>query len=322
MGFTTQRGPTPTTSAGGSGAVPESRERGHPEAARGLPRLRHRDLAARGHNVQVFTALYATRGQRWTGAGSGGAAAGCSRTPRAALELLRRRRSFDVVIDIQKRTGLGPAVLAGPPCSTWCTTSTMAPRSRSAASAFELVGWSPARAASVPVGLARSSCRTRRSSTHQPRWTATTSMWYRGRDPLVGSESVHRPGRDRASSCWAVSCRTVERDLGVTVLRRRRAPVLSVMATAIAAAPSWRATPPPSARRRRCGSWASSTRTSTACWPHRGSTSCGREGGGRRGASPSGRRSGHHRVDHRRTTGLLSRGRSRETMSELLTEPG
>ncbi len=81
------------------------RDRGHPEAggAEAFLDFVSRDLAARGHDVQVFTALY-------PGARPDETLDGCrfrrrggrfSVYPRAALELLRRRRSFDVVIDVQ-----------------------------------------------------------------------------------------------------------------------------------------------------------------------------------------------------------------------------
>jgi glycosyltransferase involved in cell wall biosynthesis len=81
------------------------RDRGHPEAGGAEAFLDHvsRDLAARGHDVVVFTAHYA-------GSRPDETIDGCrfrrrggrfSVYPRAALELARRRRDFDVVIDVQ-----------------------------------------------------------------------------------------------------------------------------------------------------------------------------------------------------------------------------
>jgi glycosyltransferase involved in cell wall biosynthesis len=81
------------------------RDRGHPEAGGAEAFLDQvsRELAGRGHDVEVFTAHYPgalldetlqnrrvrRRGGRF------------SVYPRAALELLRRRGSFDVVVDVQ-----------------------------------------------------------------------------------------------------------------------------------------------------------------------------------------------------------------------------
>ena len=81
------------------------RDRGHPEAGGAEAFLDHvsRDLATRGHDVTVFTA-------RYPGARLDETVDGCklrrrggrfSVYARAALELARRRRDFDVVIDVQ-----------------------------------------------------------------------------------------------------------------------------------------------------------------------------------------------------------------------------
>jgi glycosyltransferase involved in cell wall biosynthesis len=81
------------------------RDRGHPEAGGAEAFLDHvsRELAGRGHDVQVFTAsypgalldetLHSRRVRRRGGR--------LSVYPRAALELWRRRGSFDVVVDVQ-----------------------------------------------------------------------------------------------------------------------------------------------------------------------------------------------------------------------------
>jgi glycosyltransferase involved in cell wall biosynthesis len=81
------------------------RDRGHPEAGGAEAFLDHvsRDLATRGHDVTVFTA-------RYVGSRADETIDGCrfrrrggrfSVYARAALELARRRRDFDVVIDVQ-----------------------------------------------------------------------------------------------------------------------------------------------------------------------------------------------------------------------------
>jgi glycosyltransferase involved in cell wall biosynthesis len=81
------------------------RDRGHPEAggAEAFLDFVSRDLAARGHDVHVFTALYpgAQRDETLDGCRFRRRGGRFSVYPRAALELLRRRRSFDVVIDVQ-----------------------------------------------------------------------------------------------------------------------------------------------------------------------------------------------------------------------------
>jgi glycosyltransferase involved in cell wall biosynthesis len=81
------------------------RDRGHPEAggAEAFLDFVSRDLAARGHDVDVFTALYAgaRRDETIDGCRFRRRGGRFSVYPRAALELLRRRRSFDVVIDVQ-----------------------------------------------------------------------------------------------------------------------------------------------------------------------------------------------------------------------------
>jgi glycosyltransferase involved in cell wall biosynthesis len=106
-GFDDTAGPDPDDDGGARLRVLflSWRDRGHPEAggAEAFLDFVSRGLAARGHDVTVFTALYpgGQRDETLDGCRFRRRGGRFSVYPRAALELLRRRNDFDIVVDVQ-----------------------------------------------------------------------------------------------------------------------------------------------------------------------------------------------------------------------------